>query len=268
MRPLHLPTPLQQGKLEEAVRRYQDILKVHAFLPDVCYNLALCYYELKQYDQSLKHLGFIIENGIKEHPELGVGVVTEGMEARLVANSEMLRDTHLVEAFNLKAAIEYRLKNQRAAREALTDMPPRQDSDLDQVTLHNQAIVQLENDAAGSFEKLSFLLMQETHPPTTFANLLLLYLKFEYYNMAGDLVAEHPQLAVQHLSPFLRDFVEALMLRATTPEEAYGRLDDLANKQVDALRKLTKSIQEARQGNESDAVKFKLIHQFDETLER
>jgi tetratricopeptide repeat protein 30 len=44
----------------------------------------------------------------------------------------------LIEAFNLKAAIEYVLKNAEAAREALTDMPPRSEDELDAVTLHNQ----------------------------------------------------------------------------------------------------------------------------------
>ena len=42
-----------------------------------------------------------------------------------MGNTLTLHKTALIEAFNLKAAIEYLLKNQDAAREALTDMPPR-----------------------------------------------------------------------------------------------------------------------------------------------
>lgn len=49
----------------------------------------------------------------------------------------MLRETALVEAFNLKAAIEYIMKNNAAAKEALIDMPPRGEEELDPVTLHN-----------------------------------------------------------------------------------------------------------------------------------
>ncbi len=30
--------------------------------------MAVCYYKLKQYDNSLKHIADIIEKGIKEHP--------------------------------------------------------------------------------------------------------------------------------------------------------------------------------------------------------
>lgn len=37
------------------------------------YNIALCCYKLKQYSQALKHLAEIVERGVREHPELGVG---------------------------------------------------------------------------------------------------------------------------------------------------------------------------------------------------
>ena len=35
---------------------------------EVWYNIALCYYELKQYAQAVQHLGAIVEKGIKEYP--------------------------------------------------------------------------------------------------------------------------------------------------------------------------------------------------------
>ena len=50
---------------------------------------------------------------------------TEGLEVRSVGNSQVLKETALIEAFNLKAAIEFIMKNPAAAKEALTDMPPR-----------------------------------------------------------------------------------------------------------------------------------------------
>ena len=67
----------------------------------------------------------IIERGIRDHPELSVGMQTEGIEVRSVGNTLTLHETALIEAFNLKAAIEYLLKNVENAKEALTDMPPR-----------------------------------------------------------------------------------------------------------------------------------------------
>jgi tetratricopeptide repeat protein 30 len=60
------------------------------------------------------------------------------LKVRSVGNTLTLHETALIEAFNLKAAIEYVLKNAEAAREALTDMPPRSEDELDAVTLHNQ----------------------------------------------------------------------------------------------------------------------------------
>lgn len=57
----------------------------------------------------------IIERGIREHPELSVGMATEGIEVRSVGNTLTLHDTALIEAFNLKAAIEYQLKNCKCA---------------------------------------------------------------------------------------------------------------------------------------------------------
>lgn len=44
---------------------------------------------------------------------------------RSVGNTQTLRETALVEAFNLKCAIEYNLGNAENAKEALSDMPPR-----------------------------------------------------------------------------------------------------------------------------------------------
>ena len=62
----------------------------------------------------------------------------------------------MIEAYNLKAAIEYMLKNVQAAKDALNDMPPREDNELDSVTLHNLALVEIEKDPDDSFKKLNF----------------------------------------------------------------------------------------------------------------
>lgn len=55
----------------------------------------------------------IIEKGIRDHPELSIGMQTEGIEVRSVGNTLTLHETSLTEAFNLKAAIEYQLKNSK-----------------------------------------------------------------------------------------------------------------------------------------------------------
>lgn len=48
-----------------------------------------------------------------------------------MGNSAKLRATALVEAFNLRAAIELELGNPAGAAAALSDMPPRQVGELD-----------------------------------------------------------------------------------------------------------------------------------------
>lgn len=93
----------------------------------------------------MKNIAEIIERGVREHPELGVGsnaegthiITLKGIEVQSVGNTQALKETALIEAFNLKAAIEYSIKNFSAAREALVDMPPREEDELDPVTLMN-----------------------------------------------------------------------------------------------------------------------------------
>ena len=55
----------------------------------------------------MKNIAEIIEKGVREHPELGIGSNTEGIDVRSVGNTAALRQTALIEAFNLKAALEY-----------------------------------------------------------------------------------------------------------------------------------------------------------------
>ena len=128
----------KEGRHSEALAKYTSAQQLVGYDAHLSYNIALCHYRLKDFAQALKNIADIIERGIRDHPELSVGMQTEGIEVRSVGNTLTLHKTALIEAFNLKAAIEYILKNQDAAREALTDMPPRSENELDAVTLHNQ----------------------------------------------------------------------------------------------------------------------------------
>lgn len=88
-----------------------------------------------------------------------------------------------------------------AAKEALTDMPPRAEYELDAVTLHNQALVNFDQNPTEGFEKLQFLLQQNPFPPETFANLLLLYCQHECFDLAADILAENAHLTYKYLTP-------------------------------------------------------------------
>jgi tetratricopeptide repeat protein 30 len=59
-----------------------------------------------------------------------------------------------------------------AAKEALSDMPPRAEEELDPVSLHNQALIHMEDDPNGAIRKLDFLLQQTSCPPETFGTWL------------------------------------------------------------------------------------------------
>ncbi|XP_026216766.1 tetratricopeptide repeat protein 30A isoform X2 [Anabas testudineus] len=250
----------QDGKYEEACKKFMSAMQVLGYVPALSYNIALCHYSLKNYAQAIKYIEEIIERGIREHPELSVGMTTEGIDVHSVGNTLVLHQTALIEAFNLKAAIEYQLKNLKAAQEALTDMPPRSEEELDPVTLHNQALVNMDTKPSEGFEKLAFLLQQPSFPPVTFGNLLLLYCKHEYFDLAADVLAENAHLTYKFLSPYMYEFLDALLTCQTAPEEAFRKFDEMNGKLTEQLRKLSK--QEARLARDDEAQK-KALQDYD-----
>ncbi|XP_062263605.1 intraflagellar transport protein 70A isoform X1 [Platichthys flesus] len=246
----------QDGKYEDACKKIMSALQVVGYVPALSYNIALCFYSLKNYAQALKYIGEIIERGMREHPELSVGMTTEGIDVHSVGNTLVLQQTALIEAFNLKAAIEYQLKNSvKRAQESLTDMPPRAEEELDPVTLHNQALVNMDTKPSEGFEKLAFLLQQPSFPPVTFGNLLLLYCKHEYFDLAADVLAENAHLTYKFLSPYMYEFLDALLTCQTAPEEAFRKFDEMNAKLTEQLRKLAKQVQEARLARDEEAQK-------------
>ena len=228
----------KEGKFEEARAKFAEALSLTGYAADLAYNVALCHYQLRQYPQALRVVGEVIERGVREHPELSVGSSTGGVEVRSVGNTQTLRETALVEAFNLKAAIEFNLATAKAggaggvvdasaARDALSDMPPRNEDELDPVSLHNLAIVGMESDPTGGFRKLNFLLANPPFPPETFGNLLLLYLKHGCFDLAADVMAENTHLTYRYLTPELYEFLDASIMVQTSPEEAFRKYDVL-----------------------------------------
>ena len=263
----------KEGKFEEARAKFAEALALTGYAADLAYNVALCHFQLRQYPQALRVVGEIIERGVREHPELSVGSSTGGVEVRSVGNTQTLRETALVEAFNLKAAVEFNLAcaagaaSADAARDALSDMPPRNEDELDPVSLHNLAIVGMDSDPTGGFRKLNFLLANPPFPPETFGNLLLLYLKHGCFDLAADVMAENTHLTYRYLTPELYEFLDAGIMVQTSPEEAFRKYDVLTAKHIEALRKHTKAIQDARLAHDNEGVKAAL-KQYDDALER
>lgn len=266
----------KEGNYAKARSQYSEAINTMGYQADLAYNVALCFYREKQYGPALRSIAEIIDKGIRNHPELSVGSNTDGIEVRSVGNSAVLKETCLIEALNLKAAIEYEMKTVEpakmateatAAKEAITDMPPRSESELDPVTLHNQAIVFADEDPSAAFKKLSYLLANPPYPPETFGNLLLLHCKYQNYDLAAELLAENTNLTYRYLSQEQYEYLDACIMVPTSIEEAYRKFDELSAKYIEKLRKYTKQIQDARLSRDNEAIKSNL-KLYDEELEK
>lgn len=62
--PIHLlfsivlfPFSIQEGKYDEALAKFTTALNTLGFEPHLCYNVALCFYQMKEYAPALKHVG-------------------------------------------------------------------------------------------------------------------------------------------------------------------------------------------------------------------
>ncbi|EGR32453.1 tetratricopeptide repeat protein [Ichthyophthirius multifiliis] len=226
----------KEEKFEEARHKFQEAINKVGYNTELAYNIALCHYKLKQLAPSLENIAKIIEKGVREHPELGVGSNAEGIEVKSVGNSQALKETALIEAFNLKAAIEYQIKNIPAAKEALLDMPPRSEEELDPVTLMNQALMNMDDKPSDGFK-------------------------------TADVLAENTDLTFKIMKNEDFEFIDALILQNASPEEAFRRFEILSNKSIDNLRKITKDIQDARLNRDNESIK-KSLKNFDDQLEK
>ena len=106
-----------------------------------------------------------------------------------------------------------------------------------------QALMNIDAKPTDGFGKLQFLLPQNPFPPETSGHLLLLYCKYEYYDLAADVLAENAHLTYKYLTPYLYDFLEALITQQTSSDEAYRKFDTIASKHAEQLRKFTKQVQ-------------------------
>lgn len=55
--------------------------------------------------------------------------------------------------------------------------------------------------------------------PLVAGNLLILYLKHNYFDIAADLLAESTHLTYTYLTPELYEFIDAQIMVQTSPEE-------------------------------------------------
>lgn len=61
--------------------------------------------------------------------------------------------------------------------------------------------------------------------------------------------------------------MDAVIVQQTSPDDAFKKFDAMATQQTEALRKLTKQVQECRQAHDDEGVK-RTVNAYDEALER
>lgn len=183
--------------------------------------------------------------GIRKYPDLSSACASEDDEVLPIGNTQALQDSAFVEAFNLRAAIEFSLQNQESARKALDSMPPRELSEVDAFTLHNRAVLNMDKDPEEGFRTLNFLVDNPPFPAETFANLLLLYVKppHNMHDLAADLLAQHPEHVETLLSKDLVMFLDAVNMKSRAPEDAFAQFERIAKQHIEKMRLLTKMIQ-------------------------
>uniref|UniRef100_A0A1I8BXD3 Tetratricopeptide repeat protein 30 n=1 Tax=Meloidogyne hapla TaxID=6305 RepID=A0A1I8BXD3_MELHA len=286
---------LKEGKPAEALKRVmaateqQSVDDTSGYQNQLTYSIALCHYQMRNFPQALSMISEIIDRAVKDHPELGIGMAAEeangGAPLRSVGNTLQLNESAVIEACSLKFAIEYQMKNMDAAAEALLDMPARAEEELDPVTLHNQALIGVETNLADSFSKLQYLLGHNPFPPETFANLLLLYCKYEYYDLAADVLAENGEylllickinfyilahLTYKMLSQYQFDYLDALITLQSSESDAYSKFDTLSNSRLTELRKRHQRLQEIREndGSSSTTIDIRSLQQAIDSVEQ
>lgn len=155
-------------------------------------------------------------------------------------------------------------------------MPPRQEHELDPVTLHNQALVALAVAAASpssqaaagrqaSVAKLLHLLAHPPFPPELAGNLLSLCCQPdgcleggmpgsgplgsppERAQVAEEVLSAHSALVAATVPPSVLPLFEACLASMQRgPAEAAAKLDALVGRHIEGLRRRVKAVQDAR----------------------
>lgn len=254
----------KEGKFEDALEKYSEVVDLTGFDYNIAYSLALCHYNLKQYSDASDLVDKLIEKSLEQYPEFDEQ--SRSCERSFIRNSGALQESFLIEAYNLKASIEYNRKNLSVAKEIFKSMPQRSEEDLDPVTLHNQALFDMGQSGDDSFKKLRFLLSNPPFPPETFSNLLTLYCKFGYLDVAAEMISDNAHLKFELLSQNMSDYFDASIMASMNPERAIDKFDTLVKTSTSSIRALNKQRdRELNNKNTKDAqsLYYDIIHELD-----
>lgn len=240
----------KEGNYELALEKYSEAFHMTGYAPALAYNIAICHYMLQQTDEAGEIINDIIERGIEQHVDFHPDATAT------IDNSAALEESFLVEAYNLKAAIAYKATELEEARAILEAMPTRNEQDLDAVTLHNDALFRIHDNADASFKKLSFLLENPPFPQATFPNLLILYCQRGYYGVAADILAENSNLTFDLLDQETYDFLDASIMIPASPDEAIKKFETLSKKYSTSIRGLKKDLEETKSSGNKESIEI------------
>ncbi|CDW60992.1 tetratricopeptide repeat protein 30A [Trichuris trichiura] len=302
----------KEENFETALQHFITTAKRGGRTLDLLYDLAVCYYKLKQYSQAMRYIEEICERHAAEFLQPDTRFSAEGTEVHYAGNKGMLQQSVLIEAFNLKAAIEFKLKNCISpwkshsmhsvlylnAAQAIANMPPREATRLDAITLHNEALVKMANEPMEGFAKLQFLCGQTRFPPEALVNLLfvcckygvgsqmlitstgacchvihLFWLPFNQGHVYVKQVERYdsksvlPPLTLElRILKYEHDFIAAIIMQPQSPEESLSKIETLVEQQGDILQRLEEQLSAAQQANDED-VRSKIAETYNEALQ-
>jgi tetratricopeptide repeat protein 30 len=252
----------KEGRIEEARDLYMRAMSTSAFKPSVACALALCHFRLHENEEAVRLCDEILEKAMHGSSDIYPKniVHVESDMALDGKNRRLLEDSYVIETNNLRAAFEYEEKQWSNAKEFLTArMPPRREEDLDATTLHNQALIFLDEDATTSFRKLNFLLSNPPFPPEAFRNLLILQCQYGLFDLAAQTLSDNVHLTEKILSQDMVDYFGASIMSESNPEESFERFESQIRRQGEQLRKLSKGLPLSNMSGEKERRMAKII---------
>jgi len=214
----------REGRFDKALETYKIAQQVMGDQPMLTYCVALCHYNLKDYDEALEHVEEIIDE--RRDEQMG---------------SHCVDISFFVEALNLKAAVLFTAKKYEAAKNTMSYF----NENLDTVTIHNDVIVHIEEDPSIGMQKLEFILQQQPFPPETLSNLLTLYIKHGQDDLSAETFETNKHLAQELLPPDVYAYFDAIMMSLSCPEDAQTMLDTQIAKLIPKLRSGKQDISKA-----------------------
>ena len=217
----------REGNFSKALKIYKIATQLLGPDDSLSYCIALCHYRLKEHDAALK-------------------IVDKITEVYHVDNDDDDDSRHIVEALNLKAAIYHETRRFDEARAAIDHVCLiKNGEDLDTVTVHNDAVINKEQDPRVAIVKLEYLLSNQPFPPETLGNLLTFYLSHGQQNEAAEMFARNKQLAKEVLTSDGYEYFDASFLAVHSPVDAAAALESLLARIAPKLRQGQKDIVKA-----------------------